>query len=253
MGFADKREWPTKVGTMTAYCLADLFNLSLWRPGGNPNYADVREGIGELISEVLCVVPAARELTIRLYGGWHGGSSQWAYDLRHMVARSLRHFPRRVKHQRLRLQMADHPIWDRSIRLLGSVRDSRVSHVSARIAVPSNCHSADDCTLSALRSWHRGACPEPNCAVELGHILSQTRQKMVDTLLTADALTIASDAIADTVILASDEDDMLPALLALAASGLQLIHLRRRGSRNTPSAGYYDGILKQRGAAILNW
>lgn len=75
---------------------------------------------------------------------------------------------------------------------------------------------------------------------------------MVDTLLTADALTIVGDAIADTVILVSDDDDMLPALLALAASEIQLIHLRRQW-RNTHAARYYHEILVQHGTIIRNW
>ena len=215
---------------MIAYCLADLFNLSLWPHGRSPNYADIREGIEDLINEALCAVPSARELTIRLYGGWHGSGSQQVLDLPQMVARTLRHFPRRVKHQRLRLQMADHPIWDSSIRLLSSVRKSRVTHVPVHFADPNDCKNSTCCTLDTLCSWFRGACPERDCPVQLTDIASQIRQKMVDTLLTADALTIAGDEIADIVILASDDDDMVPALLALAASRVNLVHLRRRAS-----------------------
>ena len=238
---------------MIAYCLADLFNLSLWPQGRSPNYADVRDGIGDLISESLGVVPAAHELTIRLYGGWHGSDSQGAQDLPQMVARALRHFPRRVKRQRLRVELADHPIWNSSVRILNSIRDSRVSHMPARFTEPTNCHGTDCCTLPASRSWFRGACPEPACPVRLLDIASQIRQKMVDTLLTADALTIIGGAIADTVILVSDDDDMLPALLALAASELQLIHLRRRRRPNTRAARYYHEILVQHGTTIRNW
>ncbi len=238
---------------MIAYCLADLFNLALWPSGRSPNYADVRDGIEELISESLSVVPAARELTIRLYAGWHGSESQGAQDLPHMVAGALRHFPRRVKHQRLRIEVADHPIWNSSVRILNSIRDSRLSHMPARIAEPTNCRNTNCCTLPASRSWFRGACPEPTCPVRLLDIASQMRQKMVDTLLTADAMTIIADAIADTVILVSDDDDMLPALLALAASDLQLIHLRRQRRPNNRSARYYHEILVQYGTTIHNW
>ena len=129
---------------MIAYCLADLFNLSLWPQGRRPNYADVRDGIGDLISESLCMVPAAHELTIRLYGGWHGSESQGAQDLPpKWFARALRHFPRRVKRQRLRVEVADHPIWNSSVRILNSIRDSRLSHMPARFTEPTNCHGTD--------------------------------------------------------------------------------------------------------------
>lgn len=43
---------------------------------------------------------------------------------------------------------------------------------------------------------------------------------MIDTLLTADAMTIRYEELADAVVLASDDDDLIPAMLALAASGV---------------------------------
>ena len=76
---------------------------------------------------------------------------------------------------------------------------------------------------------------------------------MVDTLLTADAVTIISEDLADTVVLASDDDDMLPALLALAMSDIALIHLRRQGNGPARSRDYYGQILRREGATIRTW
>ena len=64
-------------------------------------------------------------------------------------------------------------------------------------------------------------------------VTQRTRQKIVDTLLTADAMAIIQHRLADAVILASDDDDMIPALLALAASDLPLTHMRRKVPRDT--------------------
>ena len=72
---------------------------------------------------------------------------------------------------------------------------------------------------------------------------------MVDTLITADALVIARDQLADVVILASDDADMIPALLALSVSPLQVVHL----IRSKPSTNYYRGILEREGLTIHEW
>jgi hypothetical protein len=72
---------------------------------------------------------------------------------------------------------------------------------------------------------------------------------MVDTLLTADALTIAHDGLAEIVIIASDDDDLLPALLALTKSDMKVIQMRRESSRDA----YYDGILELQGLFTHTW
>lgn len=67
---------------MHAYCLADLFNLDLWPTGRRPSFADVRFGLERLTEEVLATVPAAREVTARLYDGWEGDVPATQHDLR---------------------------------------------------------------------------------------------------------------------------------------------------------------------------
>ena len=238
---------------MIAYCLADAFNLNLWPTGRPPNYPDVRDGIQELVAEVLEAVPSAREVTVRLYGGWHGESPLSQVDLRHLVSLAIDATPKRLGKQRLRLQIADHPVWDSSIPVLWSVRHSRLVRVKANVTTPPNCPAKHACTLPAFRSWAAGGCPESTCRVRLQHVARRHRQKMVDTLLTADALAIANDALADIVVLASDDDDMIPALLALAASQLTLIYLRRRSPLEVSPSAYYAGILEREGTQIRNW
>lgn len=238
---------------MIAYCLADVFNLSLWPTGRPLNYPDVRDGIEELVGEVLDAVPAAREVTVRLYGGWHGNTPHSQAGLRHMVSTAISDTPKRLGKQRLRLQVADHPIWDSSMPILDSVRHHRVTRLTAQIVSPPDCPLDQACTLPAFRTWARGRCPESICSVELRHITSRYRQKMVDTLLTADAMAIANDALADVVVLASDDDDMVPALLALAASQVSLIYLTRRTTLGSSPSAYYAGILETEGAHIRKW
>ncbi len=71
---------------------------------------------------------------------------------------------------------------------------------------------------------------------------------MVDTLLTADAMAIRYEKLADTVVLASDDDDMVPALLALVASEVELVYLTKRESK-----GPYTTLLERKGARVCAW
>lgn len=238
---------------MIAYCLADVFNLRLWPPGRRPNAADIRDGIAELVDEALTSAPDTRELTMRLYGGWHGLTSQSATDLLRMVRTAIRQLPKVSGRHRLRVQIADHPIWDSSIRILRSARELPLARVRAKLSTPDTCTHADQCTFPTFRSWSRGRCPTLGCTVRLGDLASVSREKMVDTLLTADAITIISDQLADVVIVASDDDDMLPALLALAVSDIALIHLRRQDRGSAHLADYYGQILRREGATIRTW
>ena len=71
---------------------------------------------------------------------------------------------------------------------------------------------------------------------------------MVDTLLTADAMAIRYEKLADTVVLASDDDDMVPALLALVASEVELVYLTKRDPKS-----FYVALLERKGARVCAW
>lgn len=218
---------------MIAYCLADVFNLQLWPTNRPATYPDVDGGLRTFIQEVLLSVPSATEVTIRLYGGWHRETPDSRVDFRLMMGQAIRNVPKRYGTRRLRLQLADHPIWDPSILILRSLRDSPLARVNVRLEPATDCVSRDSCTFPTLRQWCAGKCPNPLCRVKLMDVTQRTRQKIVDTLLTADAMAIIQHRLADAVILASDDDDMIPALLALAASDLPLTHMRRKVPRDT--------------------
>jgi hypothetical protein len=72
---------------------------------------------------------------------------------------------------------------------------------------------------------------------------------MVDTLLTADAIAIARDRMADALILASDDSDMYPALFSAATSDVRVLGLRRNGVIDP----YYDGLFEMRGITLHTW
>ncbi len=236
---------------MIAYCLADVFNLELWPRHRLPVQLAVEDGLRDLVGQVNSAVPSATEVTIRLYGGWHRETLKAPVDIRHMMERAIENNPKRYRAQRIRVQLADHPIWDPGTPLLRSLRDSPLMRVHAQVTPSKQCFSPATCTSEALRSWCTGTCPESRCPVTLRQIAHRTRQKMVDTLLTADAMAIIKDRLAHAVVLASDDSDMIPALLALSASDIQLTHLRRHVAGG--SVGMYDSVFDETGTHIRNW
>ncbi len=239
---------------MIVYCLADLFNLGLWPSGRRPSYADVRDGIGDFQGQVLHAFPSATEVTIRLYGGWRRRTPDTAVDIRQMITRAIIQLPKRQGTRRLQLQLAERPVSNPAPLMLGTLRTSSLSHLPADLTPSDDCVRPDDCALSAFRSWASGRCPRRTCIVRLRDVAEQRRQKMVDTLMTADAMTIAHRDMAHAVAIASDDDDMVPALLALVATGLHVACLRRsRPTAEHRFSSYYPDILEDEGVAIHHW
>lgn len=243
---------PPQFATMQATCLADLFNLQLWMPDRAPNYADVRDGITDLVAAALTALAGrglrTTELLVRLYGGWHRERLDDPSPLRDLTAAVLRNFHHSGR-PRLRLQLADSPIWDPSIRLLRTLRDLPLRAPTRNVTIPTSCPHAGACTIGDLTSWLKNRCPDSACTVRLSDLATVSRQKMVDTLLTADALTIARDGLAEAILIASDDADMVPALLNLTNAEIRVIRLRRAATVDS----YYDGILELSGLSTHSW
>ncbi len=237
---------------MLAHCLADFFNLKLWDRGRPPTFADIRAGLEDLLTSTLDALDTAHlpvtELQLRLYGGWYGDDLDTRVPLREVTAAVVTGFPRRTR-PRIRINLAETPVWDKSLRMLRTIRSVPLKSPGGRLIPPPNCALATGCTIPSLASWWAGRCPEPSCGVKLNELGTVSRQKMVDTLFTADALSLMFDPDTDIIILASDDDDMLPAMLALGASTKYGIRLRRSASQDS----YYDGILDLQGLHTYSW
>lgn len=234
-----------------AYCLADFHNLRM-SPHGRPlNPADVRDGIFELASAVhaagLEVGYAISDLTIRFYGGWHEEGVGPTQHLRVLTA-AIRSFPRRLG-GRIRIQVADATVSLPHLRFTETVRPAPPPSRFRPPQIHEFCVRGHDCRANDLIRWLDGSCPEPGCRVPLTRILVRRQQKMVDTLMTADAVHLAHSGEADLLIVASDDDDLLPALLSAGASGTAVVSLFRR----QPHKVRYGFLLHEAGVRIYHW
>lgn len=239
---------------MNATCLVDFFNLQLWKPHRPPDYADIRSGLEQVVQSALDGLSKCRldtrELRVRLYGGWHGDSVRDRVPIRELTAAVVGKFPLHSGHRtRLRIELAETPIWDRSLRLLRTLRDVPLKPPSCKVAAPSHCGNRSNCEVSHLSNWMRGYCPGSNCTVRYKELGSTFRQKMVDTLIIADALSLVNTQQTDILIIAGDDDDLMPALLALNGRRITGIRLKRQAS----NSDYYDGILEHQGIHTLYW
>ena len=234
---------------MYAVCLADFFNLDLWPSGRTPNQADLTSGLSALVSAALAGAPRVRDLLIRLYGGWHGDVPRTRVHLRPLTTQAIRRVPHSISGTRVRLELAETPVWDRSLQLLGTVRRSTPNRIPIALNQSPKCLDSTGCPLPLLEKWCNGTCPDQTCPVRLSNVASVHHQKMVDTLLTADALFLALHEKLDAVLVASDDDDLFPAMLAVSNHVPKVVVLTRRPA--FPS--YYRDILEQDGTTLHTW
>ncbi|SRR6266576_3091190 len=236
---------------MYVQCLADFFNLHLWPSGRDPNYADIRDGLSELTDAALAATEGTQpvtELTVRLYGGWYEYHLGLRVLVRDLTKEVIRTFPGRFGRTRVRVELADSPVWNPSLLLLRTVREVAIRVDPGKFAIPTLCLRGGACSFEQFHHWWNGRCPESNCMVRLRDTGTTKRQKMVDTLLAVDATELARAGDTDAVVVASDDDDMIPVLLAVC-SHVMTIRLVRDPS---PDA-YYDEMLSDLGVTTHVW
>jgi hypothetical protein len=119
--------------------------------------------------------------------------------------------------------------------------------------LPHGCVGAQDtCLARSLARFTRSRtsiCPQPTCSVTNAEAFFYTEQKMVDTLLACDLIYLAQERPAEWVVVASDDWDLLPPLVAASGSSRRVSLVRR----NTERAQPYDAKLESLGVAIVNW
>lgn len=237
---------------MFAYCLADFFNLELWKRGQPISYADARDGINDLVIAATDALSASRlkveELTIRLYGGWHDRETKSATPARDLISKVIRQYPRRVG-TRLRIQIAEAPIFSPHLVLMDTLRRAPYSPSGHLGTTPASCLLGTSCSLPFVAAWLKGRCPENGCPVRTRDVVHARQQKIVDTLITADSLSLVHSQHADALLIASDDDDMIPALLGASTPGISVVHLRR----STLDPGFYDTLLEDANVVIHRW
>jgi hypothetical protein len=233
--------------------LVDYYNVAGFQAGRRLTYRDHEEALDYLASTLVERVvpelarPSPSELLIRLYGGWFVADR--STDDRDMLAIAVqRHFPRR-RPLRVRVQFADGVAAVPGEPLFSTLRPWSGWSPFVIVPEPNGCaHSWSSCPIRQLEEWRRRGCPLPDCDVRTEAVVGTPRQKLVDTALVADLISMAIDDSGEWTVAVSNDDDVVPGAMAAVRLG-SLVALTRIGRRK---ASAYDPALARIGLPVLD-
>jgi hypothetical protein len=217
------------------------------------------EAIAWRICEVLggAHLSGADRLRIRLYGGWYQGGelSKLAQGLAAELDAS---FPLPVRLPvggstlliRVDCELARSLIIEPGRDLFHTFRERGLPGGIKTINLPfPGCPSPEACAIGPICAFLRNSeCPADGCSVRPRQVMHRGEQKLVDTMLVADLIQVASHD--DRVAVISSDDDIWPGIRTGVALGCDLIHLQSKRGQHTPEfyktsmpANYFEGRL----------
>lgn len=209
------------------YVLVDWDNLDNLQTRQGPRY--IADRIWETLKRISPTeTRLVTELRLRFYGGWHDGAGltragqqllagvaaefpfvQREGQARHVivlaeVAQSLVRLPRHVLHRTYRKRGAP----------------PRLTCDSPAIA---GC-TANSCPMHVVHKYiSTRTCPNLGCTIDLDHFIARAEQKLVDSMMVSDLISMAEPESA--VVLVSSDDDLWPGMLVAMDMGAHIIHL----------------------------
>lgn len=203
---------------------------------------DHRHAVDRIRAAVLStrvVSMGGNDLYLRFYGGWRAEDGSMTAQAE-LLSSVLRSEPRHANSKRMHFDLAESAIGD-SYRIVGTTR-VRPPPTSSLRRRENQCPFAGQCEVAKLREWYRGRCPQKSvCNTTFEDVAFRQMQKLVDTLIVADAAVVALD-LRQICVVVSNDDDLVPAVLR-GADGAQSVLLRI--GRNAKSL--YDNELEWRG------
>ena len=207
-----------------------------------------KPGLALLLERILARVHSAgttisSRVHTRLYGGWYDGLNL-SRRAQALAADLHRNFPllfRRPTTQppvfvsaelalTLALDRTTH--FHHTFRRQSSSPGVRCRDPRSLGCVESSCPAA--ATHQMLRT---GSCPQPDCNWTTRDLLYRASQKLVDTMLTADLIGLASQS-SEPVVVVSSDDDMWPGLhsVLLAGTAAVQVHTKPNAIKRHPYA-----------------
>ena len=183
---------------------------------------------------------SADRVVVRLYGGWFLGSdlSVVAQDL---VTELDACFPRPVYlqpyHERrpilVRAELARSLLIDPPFDLFFTYRKRGFPRGIKCYRVPfEGCTDSNACPLGIIpQFFSRASCHATDCRVAPKDVLFRAEQKLVDTMLTSDLITLAHEG-ATAIAVTSNDDDLWPGIRTACHLGTHIYHVHPlRGGR----------------------
>ena len=225
---------------VTAHALVDYFNvaqLPRHRPASFRDHSDALEQlVAHLLHAVRVLQPRPASLEIRLYGGWHDEATDDLTEARQALGAIARRYYPAGPPIRVFVRLAD-SLMTLSYHDLSHTLRLWTGFPPFRIRRPTECGRPQDCPLDDLRHWQRNRCPRhTECPVRTRDAILSERQKLVDTAIVADTIHFARYYTSDWVAVVSNDDDIVPGLLAGATDHDQLVLLTIDRTNPSPYA-----------------
>jgi hypothetical protein len=207
---------------------------------------DKSRGLDHLAIKLVGLIGApnlasSRRIRIKLYGGWfeHNNLTPRAQLL---SAEAARLFPRVISVSDgtttatpiTRVDMGYSLEIEPAFNLQGTFRRRESPKgLSCSLTSVTNCQNKVNCPMNSLASIvNNEECSDAACSVSLSDILTRNEQKLVDTMMVADMIHLASQGISDFAIVSSD-DDLWVGIKSALLIGSRVFHMHTIPGRKT--------------------
>lgn len=230
----------------TLHALVDYFNVAGLPSHRPPRFSDHLQAVERIAAAITATArrlnPQPRTLRLRLYGGWHDEASDDLTEARQALgAIGRKHYPTPPP-LRVFVQPADSLMASPRHNLHHTLRFWR-GFGPFRTMIPRDCAFRDSCAVEALHDWRSGRCPHrPLCPAAARDAVFAERQKMVDTAMVADTIHFARHFPRSWVAVVSNDDDVVPGLIAAAGDHQRLLLFTLDRSQPSSYASLLDEL-----------
>lgn len=253
MTVRETKERPIVVGGPCLHSAKPDFSVWILVDYSNVDPLLKQRGLGAVAWEIIQAIgPAnftpAEQVQVRLYGGWYQGD-EFSKLAQQLAAEISGAFPQPVYLPagdeslplRVNVELARSLLIDPSRDLFHTYRPRGLPGGIICESPPfPGCISPALCPIQPLFSFFTDrTCPATDCGVRPRHVLSRPEQKLVDTMLVADLIHLASQR--ETVGVVSSDDDIWPGIRMALSGGGSVIHIHSKKGQGTPE--FYKGPL----------
>lgn len=225
---------------MIVTCIVDYTNFYPHRNAGHRQLLE--HEFMRMVEDAAQAVPDLERLDIRIYGGWleNGVLSKEASELQQILG-EIELFPLRHPSGRgllhgsvslaLRLDALPNVAWQYTLKRVRGLGRLRVENSELSDLCRDN---REQCPILCLRRFTRAKgkiCGVAGCVVSNSDAFVRHQQKMVDTMMVCDALSLAERADMKGIFVFTDDLDLLPGLAILSARYAKHIQIVFRNHR----------------------
>jgi hypothetical protein len=183
-----------------------------------------------VLTRVSSVSDPKQTIDFRLYGGWDRNNrmTKRGQDLSVEMQSA---FPRTLRVAKepviLNMQLAQALAALPAKRLPNTLREEPMRKIKCQMPSRTTCRNTS-CPIDPMASFlNDGQCPVAGCVAVPTMLLSRHEQKLVDTMIVADMIYLATQG-EPNIGLVSSDDDMWPGILSALNLGAHVIHLQNR-------------------------